>query len=50
MSLEPQKHLEKALAKLHSAKILLRHGMYDDAASRAYYTYLAKKLPILIAR
>ncbi len=37
MSLEPQKHLEKALAKLHSAKILLHHGMYDDAASRAYY-------------
>lgn len=47
MGLEPQKHLEKAFAKLYSAKILLQHGMYDDAASRAYYAMFHSAKAIL---
>lgn len=37
MSSEPERHLQKALEKLNSARILQRNGLYDDAASRAYY-------------
>ena len=37
MSSEPEKHLKKAREKLNAAKILQRNGLYDDAASRAYY-------------
>lgn len=40
MSSEPEKHLEKALTKLKAAKLLQKHGLYDDAASRAYYAML----------
>jgi len=40
MNSEPEKHLEKAQTKIKAAKILQKHGLYDDAASRAYYAML----------
>lgn len=36
-SLEIEKHLVKANAKLEAAKTNLEHSQFDDAVSRAYY-------------